>query len=673
SASASVVGSNDAPLFQWQRNGANISGATNATFTTPALTLDDDEARYRAIITAPGGGASAATREASVSVTDLPATGYANAVKADKPIVYYRFEEAAGAASAADSSAANHNGTYNNVLLENASFNAVLGKSSGFDGSSSRLAVPALGTAENFTIEAWIKPEIYKTSQAVYTADEIIPGAATLELVDEGGMLLSLEGNDPTDMDFGDDSLFAAAEWKYIVLTYDSANSVLKAYVDAELIEEMHYDGSEPANLTAGHLGAGTDVNSFYRGLIDEFAIYTNILSADRILAHYATVTGPVISPQPQDAAIFTGNTVTFTTGIITGFDEPASYQWQRNGVNIAGATNATFTTLILTDADNGTLYRAQITTARGTLTSRAASASVTSLPANGYRDAVLADAPIVYYRFEENAGTERATDSSSSNNSGDYDGVILEQASFNAVLGRAARFDESSVLVPPLPNPSQLTIETWIKPDFFEEFNAIYTTDEWMPGSLHLQLVDDEMIALSLNAGPDANGEDQEEDAIFGGESVFAPGEWRHIAVTYNNTNSTSVLFVNGVPAGTNVFAIPAVTPDLILSHIGAWNGDERFYFGSIDEFAIFNKVLTPARIQAHYQAAAGVTAARPEIQVARNGNQLTLTWSGSGFTLEQTADLSTKTWQTVTGAAPNSATVSTASGKGFFRLRKT
>jgi hypothetical protein len=39
-------------------------------------------------------------------------------------------------------------------------------------------------------------------------------------------------------------------------------------------------------------------------------------------------------------------------------------------------------------------------------------------------------------------------------------------------------------------------------------------------------------------------------------------------------------LLYVNGVPAGTNVFAIPPVTADLLISHIGAWNGDERFFW---------------------------------------------------------------------------------------------
>src|SRR4030095_4876270 len=203
-------------------------------------------------------------------------------------------------------------GAYSNVLLQNAGFNAVLGSSARFDGSSGRLAVRALGAAGQFTIEAWIKPEIYKAGMALYIPDEILPGSPTLELMDEGGIFFALEGNAPPELELEDDSLFPAEEWRYVVLAYDAASSIAKVYVDGQLAFEMSYATASPADFTPGHMGAGIDVNSFYRGLIDEFAVYTNVLSEERILAHYATVIGPIISPQPEDAAIFSGNTATF-------------------------------------------------------------------------------------------------------------------------------------------------------------------------------------------------------------------------------------------------------------------------------------------------------------------------------------------------------------------------
>jgi hypothetical protein len=436
--------------------------------------------------------------------------------------------------------------------------------------------------------------------------------------------------------------------------------------VNGELVSTMRYDSASAAVLGAAHLGAGTDVNSFYRGLIDEFAVYTNALSEERILAHYATVAGAIISPQPQDAAIFSGNTVSFNAGLITGFAEAPEFQWQRNGVDISGATAASYTTPALADSDSGARYRAVIQANGKTYITREATVSVTSLPPTGYRDAVLADAPFVYYRFEETNDALGAIDSSSNNQLGEYDGVILGQASYSAVLGKAARFDDSSIALPPLGNPEQISIEAWIKPDFFDEFNAIYTTDEWMEGSLHFQLVDDDSVRLSLNAG------EEDEDADFGGSAVFAPGEWRHVVLTYNSDNSTAVLYVNGVAAGTNVFSIPPVIPDLIVSHIGSWNGDERFYYGLMDEFAMYNKVLSPERILAHYQAVAGTQVERPSIAFSRDGGQLTLSWTGAGLVLEQNSDPAANNWQAVPGVTGNSASVSMTGARNFFRLRR-
>jgi hypothetical protein len=186
------------------------------------------------------------------------------------------------------------------------------------------------------------------------------------------------------------------------------------------------------------------------------------------------------------------------------------------------------------------------------------------------------------------------------------------------------------------------------------------------MQGSLHFKLVDDDIFRLSLNAG------DEDEDADFGGSSVFTPGEWRHVVVTYDSATSTAMLYVNGVAAGTNVFSIPPVVPDLIVSHIGSWNGDERFYYGAMDEFAMYDKVLTPERILAHYQAAAGTQVARPSIAFTRDGDELNLSWSGSGFVLEQNNDPATNNWQPVPDVSGNSASIPMTGARNFFRLRR-
>lgn len=74
----------------------------------------------------------------------------------------------------------------------------------------------------------------------------------------------------------------------------------------------------------------------------------------------------PVITVQPQDSTVHAGETAGFSIGAV---GRNLSYQWQRNGVNIPGATSSgySFTT---TSADDGTTFLCIVTNANGTVTS---------------------------------------------------------------------------------------------------------------------------------------------------------------------------------------------------------------------------------------------------------------------------------------------------------------
>ncbi|OLC92785.1 MAG: hypothetical protein AUH86_18395 [Acidobacteria bacterium 13_1_40CM_4_58_4] len=74
------------------------------------------------------------------------------------------------------------------------------------------------------------------------------------------------------------------------------------------------------------------------------------------------------------------GQTATFTV-VATG-TAPLSYQWQKNGGNIAGATAASYTTPATTTADSGSTFRVMVTNTAGTATSSAATLTVNPAPA---------------------------------------------------------------------------------------------------------------------------------------------------------------------------------------------------------------------------------------------------------------------------------------------------
>src|ERR1700691_3004469 len=59
SATFSVIATGAAPLtYQWQRNGAAISGATSASYTTPAVTLSDSGAKFTVAVSNSTGSAT---------------------------------------------------------------------------------------------------------------------------------------------------------------------------------------------------------------------------------------------------------------------------------------------------------------------------------------------------------------------------------------------------------------------------------------------------------------------------------------------------------------------------------------------------------------------------------------------------------------------------------------
>ena len=85
----------------------------------------------------------------------------------------------------------------------------------------------------------------------------------------------------------------------------------------------------------------------------------------------------PQITTHPQSQTRQVGQSVTFS--VVAAGTAPLSYQWQRNGVNIAGATASSLTIAAVAAADNGALFRVVVSNAVGTATSNAATLTVTN------------------------------------------------------------------------------------------------------------------------------------------------------------------------------------------------------------------------------------------------------------------------------------------------------
>src|ERR1035441_9004388 len=91
------------------------------------------------------------------------------------------------------------------------------------------------------------------------------------------------------------------------------------------------------------------------------------------------TQAAPKIVSQPVDNIQISGQPASFRVAA-TG-SVPLSYQWQKNGVDIPGATANWFTVPATTLADNGATYRAVVTTDSGSVTSPSAKLTVNAAP----------------------------------------------------------------------------------------------------------------------------------------------------------------------------------------------------------------------------------------------------------------------------------------------------
>jgi Immunoglobulin domain/Immunoglobulin I-set domain len=103
-----------------------------------------------------------------------------------------------------------------------------------------------------------------------------------------------------------------------------------------------------------------------------------------------AAPTAPQITTQPANQTVTVGQTATFSVAA-TG-NAPLQFQWRKNGTAIAGATGSSYTTPATVSGDNGSSFTVVVTNAAGSMTSHAATLTVT---------AVVAGTDVVTYKYD--------------------------------------------------------------------------------------------------------------------------------------------------------------------------------------------------------------------------------------------------------------------------------
>jgi len=106
---------------------------------------------------------------------------------------------------------------------------------------------------------------------------------------------------------------------------------------------------------------------------------YLSIGLASVFRIQFVGGTSPGITTQPSNQTVMQGQPATFTVG--ASGSAPLSYQWQRNMVNISGATSSSYTLTSTTLADNGAKFRCVVSNAFGNATSNEATLTVQPPP----------------------------------------------------------------------------------------------------------------------------------------------------------------------------------------------------------------------------------------------------------------------------------------------------
>ncbi len=114
------------------------------------------------------------------------------------------------------------------------------------------------------------------------------------------------------------------------------------------------------------------------------------------------TAVAPSITMQPANQSVVAGQPATFT--VTAAGTAPLSYQWQKGGTAISGATSSSYTTPVTVQPDNGSTFLVVVSNAAGSVTSAAATLTVTAM--------TLAGTDVTTYKYDSSRSGQNPAES---------------------------------------------------------------------------------------------------------------------------------------------------------------------------------------------------------------------------------------------------------------------
>jgi hypothetical protein len=299
--------------------------------------------------------------------------------------------------------------------------------------------------------------------------------------------------------------------------------------------------------------------------------------------------TAPAITTQPPSTSVSAGQTATFS--VVAAGTAPLAFQWQKNGVNISGATSASYTTPATATADNGATFRVIVKNSISSVTSASATLTVTS-----------SSGLVALWKLDETLSATIAADSSGNafkgtlgnySASGWTTGKIGGALNFNGVANVVSVGSPAA-----LTNLARYTIAAWIKPR---------TLGEGLLGRVLNKRNSGVTAGWSLFLGAGTVTFRQTFSTTEGAWSMpanaVALGAWQHVALTYDTGSAANrpIFYRNGVVVTTTVQTAPSGSRSSDAAStlsIGNTSTLDRTFDGGIDDVRIYNRIMSASEI---------------------------------------------------------------------------
>ncbi|MDD5165324.1 MAG: hypothetical protein PHG25_02185 [Candidatus Pacebacteria bacterium] len=402
---------------------------------------------------------------------------------------------------------------------------------------------------------------------------------------------------------------------------------------------DVTFSDSSYNNTTAGSIGGTATFNdsSYNIGTISYNAIFYNNATenngtVDGLKTRYFTstttvnrnfvTTGPwilvadAVEVTVASTSVFNATT-TFTEsngGNFVGEGIPGSYTTCAKDLMFAGTyTLATSTANICNIKSNGVVLD-------GASNQFGVGSLPQAFPNNASSGWIDMTGNKLLYHMNESSGS--IIDSSGQNHTGSVTGAPTYSVS--GVVDSAVTFVSNSSYIQattPLPSlnyNSSFTVSSWIKlpnPNFQ---SVLYFMGQKGASNTFFSVIymDSSGHVVFRGCNENVNCTD-----IPSSVSISA-NTWHNVVGVYNNQVMT--IYIDGISSGTTNYSMGptniAFSPTLYIGRYPTWNG----FTGSVDEFAIWNRVLSPSEISSIYsQQLGGFTGGN----ITANGNSFSLT----------------------------------------------